>query len=83
MAPAIDTANAIHEALTEAYSAGLIPHAIILDVATQESLERAGLGYWSAGPSTWSLFNVPVVIGPVQGWSLDLTKRRHNGEHTA
>ncbi len=73
MSHAIDTANAIQEALTEAYSAGLVPLAIILDDATRQSLERAGLGYWSAGAGTWSLFNVPVVIGDVQGWRLDLT----------
>lgn len=53
--------------------AGKTPEAIILHVATQKSVEQAGLGYWSAGPGTWSLFNLPVVIGPMQGWSLQLS----------
>lgn len=83
MTPASDVARAISEALTEAQSAGKTVVAITLDVATQESLERAGLGYWSAGSGTWSLFNVPVLIGPVQGWSLELTHGEHSGDHTA
>lgn len=73
MAPASDVARAISEALSAARSAGNTPQVIVLDAATQRSLEQAGLGYWTAGPGTWSLFNVPVVIGDVQGWSLDLT----------
>jgi hypothetical protein len=72
MAPASDVARAISEALSEARSAGNTPQAIVLDVATQRSLEQAGLGYWSAGSGTWSLFGARVVIGEVQGWRLQL-----------
>jgi hypothetical protein len=70
MAHATETARAIVSALIEAQSAGRPPDAIILDEATRKSLQDAGLGYWSAGPATWSLFNVPVEIGPVSGWRL-------------
>ena len=72
MTHATDTAHAILRALIEAHSAGRRPEAIILDEATQESLQNLGLGYWSAGPATWSLFNVPVVVGPGLGWQLRL-----------
>ncbi len=65
-----DPATAILWALSEAYSAGKTPRAIILDQATQKSLQRAGFGCWSARAASPMLFNVPVVIGLVQGWSL-------------
>lgn len=73
MAQPTDAALAILGALAETHSAGRTPAAIVLDDATRESLQQAGLGYWSAGPATWSLFNVPVVMGEMPGWSLALT----------
>lgn len=70
MAQAADTARAIRDALAQARSTGTAPAIIVLDDVTRESLRRAGLGYWSAGRATWSLFNVPVVTGLVSGWRL-------------
>ncbi len=70
MGQTTDTARTIVTALVEAHSAGRAPDAIILDETTQEALQRMGLGYWSAGRSTWSLFNVPVVIDLAPGWRL-------------
>lgn len=67
---ATDVARAIVKALTQAHLVGRAPAAIVLDAATQEGLQTLGLGYWSAGPGTWSLFNVPVLIENVPGWHL-------------
>lgn len=72
MAQALDIARAIHQALSKARSAGAAPAVIVVDDATRDRLQRAGLGYWAAGPATWSLFNVPVVTGLVSGWRLRL-----------
>jgi hypothetical protein len=80
MEHANDTARAILNALLEAHSADKTPQAIILDETTRECLQRAGLGYWSAGPATWSLFNVPVVVGPVAGWRLRVVPEADAGE---
>jgi hypothetical protein len=77
---ATDTARAILSALIEAHSAGKTPQAIFLDEVTRESLERVGLGYWSAGPATWSLFKVPVVVGPMAGWRLQLAPEADSDE---
>jgi hypothetical protein len=63
-------ARAILRALIEAHSAGTSPVTIVLDETTRDGLQDLGLGYWSAGPNTWSLFNVPVVVGVVPGWRL-------------
>lgn len=76
MAQTTDTLTAILWSLGEACSAGRTADTIILDEATRESIQRAGFGYWSAGPATWSLFNVPVVTGDVQGWRLQLSYGR-------
>ncbi len=72
MAHVTDTAHAILRVLIEAHSAGKTPQAIVLDETTWEGLQRTGLGYWSAGPAMWSLFNVPVVTGQVSGWRLQV-----------
>ncbi len=87
MARATDTARAIHEALARARSAGRCPAVIVLDEPTRRGLQRVGLGYWSAGPSTWSLFNVPVVTGLVSGWRLQFPSEPgaagvHRGERS-
>jgi hypothetical protein len=65
-----DTARAILGALTDAQVAGRSPVAIVLDAATRDGIEAVGLGYWAAGPATWSLFKVPVVIEHVPSWHL-------------
>ena len=80
MAHAIETASAIVRAMIEAHSAGKTPQVIILDEVTQASLEQAGLGYWSAGRGTWSLFKVPVVVGPMAGWRLQLAPETDTDE---
>jgi hypothetical protein len=72
MSHATNTAQAIGKALIEARSVGRTPHSIVLNVATREGLQDLGLGYWSAGRATWSLFNVPVVIGLQTEWRLEL-----------
>lgn len=81
MAQVFNTARAIHEAITDARSAGTAPAAIVLDDVTRDCLRRAGLGYWSAGPATWSLFNVPVVTGLVSGWRLQLPSEPGTAGH--
>jgi hypothetical protein len=73
MAQASDVAREIFEALNEARSAGKAPCVIVLDATTQQALQDADLGYWSAGPGTWSLFKVPVVIGHVPGWQMQFS----------
>lgn len=65
-----EVARAILKALIDARTARRSLLAIVLDGPTQKGLEAMGLGYWSAGPGTWSLFKVPVVIGSAPGWHL-------------
>lgn len=72
MAHASEIALEILKALTEARTAGRTPHAIVLDDTTRESFQALGLGYWSGGTGTWSLFGVPVVTGLVSGWRVRL-----------
>lgn len=81
MAHAVDTARAIVRALLDARSAGRAPQVIILDEVTQESFERADLGYWSGGAGTWSLFNVAVMVAPMAGWWLQLAPEADTDEN--